>query len=88
MSAFFERFALQVVGSLVHTGEIEIEAGQEARVCREVGAAMAELGSGHSAISSLSKSLLAHDAVIELYADDERLKELVGELGVAWLRQT
>ena len=87
MSAFFKRFVEQVLTALLKTGEIEVEGGQEGRVCEEVSAAMARLGEGNSAISSLSKCLLANDAVIELYADDERLKELVGDLGTAWLRK-
>ena len=85
-SAFLERFVEQVVGQLIARGELEIEPGQHKRVCREVGAQMSALGEGFGAISSLSKALIAHPCVLELYADDESLKEIVGGLGPAWMR--
>ena len=85
-SPFLERFVEQVVGTLIQHEQIEIVSGQERRVCRDVGTRLASLGEGFGAISSLSKALLEHPAVVELYANDEELKEIVGGLGSAWMR--
>ena len=85
-SPFLERFAAQVVGQLMKRGQIEIVPGQERVVCRDIGTKLGRLGEGFGAISSLSKALIEHPAVEELYADDEDLKEIVGGLGPAWMR--
>ena len=84
---FLARFVEQVLGRLMERGQIEIEAGSEARVIHEVAGALGGLGHGHSLISSLSRALLACDAVHELYADDDQLKMLISDLGVGWIRQ-
>ena len=84
---FLVRVVEQVLARLVEHGQIEIEAGSEARVVHEVADALGGLSHGHSLISSLSRALLSCEAVEELYADDEELKTLIGVLGVGGIRQ-
>lgn len=86
MSApFLVRFVDQIVTHLEAHDEIELVPGRRADVVREVGGRLGTLGKGAQLITSLSKALIEHDGVEELFIDDEELKERVGELDPSWM---
>ena len=85
-SAFLERFVEQVLRSLEANDEIELETGKRSMLVREVAASLGSLGQGHQLVSSLSRALVASPHVVELYVDDEELKQRIGDLDNAWMR--
>ena len=83
---FLERFVTQVIDELLRDGTLELVEGRRAHVIRDVSSNLGTLGEGHSLISSLSKSLLACEDVLELYLSDQELKQRVGDIGSGWMR--
>jgi hypothetical protein len=84
MSAFVVGFVHAVVERLVASGELELAPGTEARVAAFVGARVAD-GKPRSLVSAVGEALVACPDVVEVFADDERLKEVIDEVG-EWLR--
>lgn len=80
---FLYGFAAAVVSRLLDGDRVEIAPGGQERVVRCVADELGAAREGASLISSLSASLLACPEVVELYADDDELKELVSDLGMA-----
>lgn len=80
-TAFLLGFSRSVVGQLVASGELTLAGGA---VEDDVAGFVAEdLGGrelGSSLISSLTSALVACPAVDELFADDERLREVVNDV--------
>ena len=67
--------------ALVAEDGIEIDPGREADVVRYCSEMLARAGMGAQLIDTLSKALLQCEWVEELYADNERLKELITGVG-------
>ena len=85
-SPFIERFVEQVVGRLLELEQIEITPGSAQPLVEGVAARLTHLPEGAQLIASLSRALIESPHVEELYADDTELKEIVGDLGSAWMR--
>ncbi len=79
-SPFLTGFVEAVVSRLVSTGQLEIEPGATTAVIQGVAAQLATARDSSSLISTMSAAFIATEGVIELYADDEALKELVTDL--------
>ncbi|MEZ4318260.1 MAG: hypothetical protein R3F61_12190 [Myxococcota bacterium] len=79
-SPFLVAFVEAVVGRLLDRGDLEIADGETDAVVHAVAARLGTAGQGESLVSTLSKALLACEAVEELYADDMDLKELITDL--------
>ena len=87
MSApFLVRFVERLVGMLEAEGDLVLVEGQRDAVVLEVAGSLGTLGEGHQLVSSLTKALLAHPGVEELYADDAQLMERISDMGPAWMR--
>lgn len=78
-STFLLTFALAVVRDLEAADQIALTDGPEA-VAAFVADRLAERPFGSSLISSLSGALIACPGVDELFADDDALKRIVGDL--------
>ena len=78
---FMMRFAEQVVDRLVAEKLAEIAPGGRAAAVTFVAAFLATSAQGGSLISGLEQALLKCPEVLELYADVDRLKQLVDDLG-------
>lgn len=76
---FLLGFTESIVTTLVARDELLL-AGDPREVVRFVSERLATSGEGTSLISTLAAALVACPAVDELFADDERLKELVTEM--------
>ena len=70
-----------VLDGLLAAGEIEIETGREGDVIRFCGRQLADAGMGAQLIDTLSKALIRCEDVVELYADNDRIKELITGVG-------
>ena len=77
---FMMRFAENVVDRLVAEKLAEITPGGRAAVVTFVAAFLATSAQGGSLISGLEQALLKCPEVTELYADVDRLKQLVDDL--------
>lgn len=77
---FLLGYAAALVEALLHDGSIEIEPGQESAVVAFVARDLEVRGKGGSLISCTSRALLACPQVVELYVDDQELKEVVEHL--------
>lgn len=79
-SPFLLAFTEAVLRSLDERELVEIAAGSHASVVAFVAGRLGSAREGDSLISSLSAALLASPEVIELYADNQTLKEVVTDL--------
>ena len=77
---FMMRFAEGVVDRLTADHLAEIAPGGRARVVTFVADFLATSAQGGSLISGLEQALLGCPEVLELYADLDRLKQLVDDL--------
>ena len=71
----------QVLVGLLKSSDIEIESGREGDIVLYCGRQLAEAGMGAQLVDTLSKALLRCEHVIELYADNKRIKELITGVG-------
>ena len=79
---FLLGFSNALVHELVAHGHIELTgADRQPAVVEFVAAYLHEHGKGFSLISTTSKALIACPDVVELYADDDAIKDLVDDLG-------
>lgn len=78
---FMMRFAESVVDRLVAENLAELAPGGRAAAVTFVAGFLATSAQGGSLISGLEHALLACPDVLELYADLDRLKQLVDDLG-------
>ena len=78
---FMMRFAESVVDRLIAEKLAEIAPGGRAAVVTFVAGFLATSAQGGSLISGLEQALLRCPEVLELYADVDRLKQLVDDLG-------
>lgn len=78
---FMMRFAESVVDRLLAEKLAEIAPGGRAAVVTFVAGFLATSAQGGSLISGLEQALLRCPQVLELYADVDRLKQLVDDLG-------
>ncbi|MEQ1505330.1 MAG: hypothetical protein ABMB14_24070 [Myxococcota bacterium] len=81
MTPFLAGFAEAVVRRLVAEGSLEVSAGGEDQVVWFVANWLGTNGPGNSLLSTLEAALLACPEVDELYADLDRLKAVVDDLG-------
>ena len=79
-SPFLVAFASAVVEELIRRERIEVMAGAGQRVAIFLANYLATEGKGRSLISCTVAGLFACDEVMELYADDAELKELMEDL--------
>ena len=86
MSTFLHRFATELVEALVRADQIEIAEGRRDEVVRDLALGLGDAREGSSLISSVNRVLLRHPGVDELFADDDDLKQLIEDLGSAWMR--
>ncbi len=77
---FLLGFAEALVARLLKEREIEVRPGSGEAVAAFLARGLAEASEGKSLISLTSQVLLQCDDVEELWADDERLKEIVQDL--------
>ncbi len=79
-SPFLTGFVGAVVQRLLSSGQLEIEPGAADSVINGVAVKLATARDSSSLISTMSAALIGTEGVIELYADDDALKELVTDL--------
>jgi hypothetical protein len=80
-SPFLEGFTKAVLSRLLEKQWIEIEPGSEQAVIASVARGLG--GSrDQSLVSLMVHAFIATDEVIELYVDNDQLKELITELGL------
>ncbi len=77
---FLQAFSLAIVSRLLETEGLAIT-GPPTEVARFVAAELAKPSSGRSLISSVAAALIACPDVDDLFADNDRIKDLVDELG-------
>lgn len=85
-SSFLERFVDRFLAALEREGEVELRLGQRDLVVREVVDRLASAGEGAQAVRAFGEALVACEGVVELFADDARLYEIMGDLGPDWIR--
>jgi hypothetical protein len=76
---FLTRFSAHLVRRLVEQQRLELEEGAEAETALWLARHLAERRNV-SLVSEVSRALLSAPGVVELFADDEELKELIVEL--------
>ena len=79
---FLYRFSVAVLTRLLEGRRVELQPGGEEQAVLYVSNKLAQAGEGSSLISTLSAALMSCPEVLELFADEEELKELVSDLGV------
>jgi len=77
---FLKGFATRVLVKLVADGHVEVEPGSEERVVSFVADNLHGLSKGSQLITSLVKAIIACPDVVELYIDDDDLRELITDL--------
>lgn len=77
MSDFLTGFAARLLAALLEAELIEIEPGSEAAVVAFVAGELAGAGQGAQAIASTARALVRCPQVVELFADDETLKDVI-----------
>ena len=78
---FLQTFATAVVRQLLAEGLLEVRRGHEVNVADFVAQQLGSVGPGAQLVSSITAALIACPEVDELYADKERLGDLITELG-------
>jgi hypothetical protein len=76
---FLLTFSAHLVDALADRRMVELAPGAEADVAAFVATRLAEAGQ-RSLLSALSRALLEADGVIEVFASDDELKELIQDL--------
>lgn len=79
-SGFLLRYAQAVVSALRARGLIEVREGRAEAVARDLAEYLASRAEGHQAIDSTARGLVESPDVIELFADDDELKDVVDGL--------
>jgi len=77
---FLLQFTEVVLGRLVASGELEVESGKDTDVVRFVADRLGSARQGDSLVSSMVAAVLASPDVVELYADNDRIKQLITDL--------
>ena len=77
---YISKFSAQMVARLRAADLLEIEPDTDAAVVKFVAERLISIGKGGQLFASFTKALFACPYVIELYADDEELKEIVNTL--------
>ena len=80
-TTFLMGYSTALVHALLEDELLEVTEGAEPSVVAFVAGYLAEHRDGQSLISLTARALLACGEVDELYADNERLKEVVDGLG-------
>lgn len=81
MSSYLRGFASALLPRLIEAGHLEIEPDSLERVVAFVGDALASQREGRQALTVLIEALVRCPDVVELYADDDELREAVNDLG-------
>ena len=87
-SPFLVGFSRAVLDALQREDLVEVREGRRDHAARYVAGHLASVERG-SLISSLARGLIACPDIDELYADDDRLKQIVTDLEstpTAWVR--
>ena len=84
-SPFLLRFTEVVVGRLVADGQIELEPGGDPQVALFVAERLGAARQGDSLVSTFVAALIAAPDVIELYADNDTIQQLITDLPVGSL---
>lgn len=85
MSRMLHGFADALVVTLLQHGDLEVHPGREALVVAHVRDRLASVETG-SLISEVVRALTSCEHVVELYADDDALIEIISDLGPAAAR--
>jgi hypothetical protein len=81
VTPFLLGFSRAVVARLRADGDLALREGAtEEEVATFLAAGLADLPTHAQLISGVAKALVACPAVEEVFADDDRLKELIGDL--------
>lgn len=83
---FLARFVDRFVSALEREGDLELVPGARDEVVAEVAERLARAGEGAQAVRAFAEALVACEGVVELFADDARLYEVMGDLGSDWMR--
>ena len=79
---FLTGFTTRVLSDLLAGGHVEIVAGSEGRVVAFVADGLHGLGEGNQLVSSLVNALIRCPDVVELYIDNEQLKDVITGLSM------
>ena len=79
---FLTGFATRILSELLAGEHIEIVPGSAERVARFVAGGLHGLGEGHQLVSSLAKALIDCPDVVELYIDNDALKDVITGLSM------
>ena len=82
MSDFLLGFSVRVVQQLVERDLLEVRPGGDRAVVQFVSKHLMSSKPGHSLVSRLVQGLVTCPEVIELYADDAIIKELIQDQGL------
>ena len=77
---YITKFSAQMVARLLAANLLEIDPGTDTVVSKYVAERLVGISQGGQLFTSFTKALFACPDVIELYADDEELKEVVNTL--------
>lgn len=85
-SPFLLSFTESIVVRLVDDGDLLLT-GPPDDVIRHVASALQAAGENKQLVTTLTRALITSSAVDELYADDDRLKEIITELPFTAIRR-
>ena len=71
----------RVLSTLRETGELDVDASRHAELVEYCAVELSKAGLGDQLVDCLVRALVGCDFVRELYADNERIKDLITEVG-------
>lgn len=77
---FLNQFSQALIAILLNRDLLEVVDGGAGRVATYLAGELASCGSGNSLLSSVERSLIKCEDVVEFYADLETMKEIVQTL--------
>lgn len=79
-TAFLTSFAKGLVSAMRERELLEVREGAELEVASDLAVRLAEAREGESLVSKVARVLLEHPDVVELFAEDEEIRDLVNDL--------